>query len=603
MSLRGPRRDGSTEPAAQAPPPDKHRVLILGGGFGGLYAAQQLRRAPVEVTLVDRRNFHLFQPLLYQVATGGLSPGDISSPIRRALRKQRNARVLLGEAIGLDADRRLVELRGGERLPYDSLVVATGARHHYFGNEDWERKAPGLKSIEDATELRSRILLAFERGEREPDPATRRALLNFVIVGAGPTGVELAGAICELARDTLRHDFRSIDPREARVLLVEGADRVLPVYPTDLSAKARKALERLGAEVRVDTLVEDLADDSVTLESNGQRERVPTGCVLWAAGVRRIVYLGGLGEEGADLSPHLRSRHDVGRTLRDSGVPVIEFRASIVIGSGSLSFEMLRALVDRLPVMVTPRLSSLWLGLVTPLYARVGRALIESICHETVVRDDRAHRDFAVEPMGVAEAIACALANEDRDFAETRWSDAISAGGREPGLLGSYGGVRRGRRLVDTRRRELDLTGAEAFAPIRRIGGSTGWYAFDWLWRVRGFLDLLAGGVGVRRGRPDPEQPRVGDTIDWWRVEAYEPERLLRLRAEMKVPGRAWLEFEVEPTARGAAIQQAAIFDPTGLSGLLYWYGIYLLHAAVFRGMLAGIARAARHSAGAGAPR
>jgi hypothetical protein len=252
---------------------------------------------------------------------------------------------------------------------------------------------------------------------------------------------------------------------------------------------------------------------------------------------------------------------------------------------------------------VTPRLSSLWLGLVTPLYARVGRALIESICHETVVRDDRAHRDFAVEPMGVAEAIACALANEDRDFAETRWSDAISAGGREPGLLGSYGGVRRGRRLVDTRRRELDLTGAEAFAPIRRIGGSTGWYAFDWLWRVRGFLDLLAGGVGVRRGRPDPEQPRVGDTIDWWRVEAYEPERLLRLRAEMKVPGRAWLEFEVEPTARGAAIQQAAIFDPTGLSGLLYWYGIYLLHAAVFRGMLAGIARAARHSAGAGAPR
>jgi nucleoside-diphosphate-sugar epimerase len=298
MSLLGPRRDGSTEPAAQAPPPDKHRVLILGGGFGGLYAAQQLRRAPVEVTLVDRRNFHLFQPLLYQVATGGLSPGDISSPIRRALRKQRNARVLLGEAIGLDADRRLVELRGGERLPYDSLVVATGARHHYFGNEDWERKAPGLKSIEDATELRSRILLAFERGEREPDPATRRALLNFVIVGAGPTGVELAGAICELARDTLRHDFRSIDPREARVLLVEGADRVLPVYPTDLSAKARKALERLGAEVRVDTLVEDLADDSVTLESNGQRERVPTGCVLWAAGVRRRARLLAFGPLG-----------------------------------------------------------------------------------------------------------------------------------------------------------------------------------------------------------------------------------------------------------------------------------------------------------------
>lgn len=380
------------------------------------------------------------------------------------------------------------------------------------------------------------------------------------------------------------------------------------------------------------------------------------------AGVRRIVYLGGLGDEGAELSPHLRSRHEVGRRLRASGVPVIELRASIVIGSGSLSFEMIRSLVERLPVMVTPRwvrvvaqpiaiadlldhleaaleletgesrvyeiggservsygelmreyarqrglrrlmipvpvltprLSSLWLGLVTPLYARVGRALVESICHETVVRDDRARRDFALEPMGVSQAIASALANEDRDFAETRWSDAISSGGRETGLLGGYGGVRRGRRILDARRCELECTPEQAFAPIRRIGGATGWYAFDWLWHLRGFLDLLVGGVGVRRGRPDPEQPRVGDTIDWWRVEAYEPDRLLRLRAEMKVPGRAWLEFEVEPTGRGAAIQQTAVFDPAGLSGLLYWYGIYPLHAAVFRGMLAGIARAAR---------
>ncbi len=262
------------------------RVVIVGGGFGGLHAALGLKRAPVEVTLIDRRNFHLFQPLLYQVATGGLSPGDISSPIRRALRMQRNARVLLGEAVGLDAARRFVELRDGERLPYDTLVVATGARHHYFGNEEWEQLAPGLKSVEDATEMRRRILLAFERAERERDPATRRALLNFVIVGAGPTGVELAGAICELARDTLRHDFRSIDPRETRVLLVEGADRVLPVYPADLSAKARKSLERLGAEVRVKTLVKGLDQDGVTLESGGQRERVPARCVLWAAGVR-----------------------------------------------------------------------------------------------------------------------------------------------------------------------------------------------------------------------------------------------------------------------------------------------------------------------------
>ena len=401
--------------------------------------------------------------------------------------------------------------------------------------------------------------------------------------------------------------------------------------------------------------------DRAGFEAQDRRAAENFGRAARAAGVRRIVYLGGLGEEGADLSPHLRSRHEVGRVLRASGVPVIEFRASIVIGSGSLSFEMLRALVERLPVMVTPRwvrvvsqpiaigdllayleaaldletgesriyeiggaervsygelmreytrqrglrrlmipvpvltprLSSLWLGLVTPLYARVGRALIESICHETVVRDDRARREFAVEPVGVAQAIASALANEDRDFAETRWSDAISAGGRDVGLFASYGGLRRGRRLLDSRRCELELTPAEAFAPIRRIGGATGWYAHDWLWRVRGFLDLLVGGVGVRRGRPDPEHPRVGDTIDWWRVEAYEPDHLLRLRAEMKVPGRAWLEFAVEPTERGAAIQQTAIFDPSGLSGLLYWYGIYPLHAAVFRGMLAGIARAA----------
>ena len=381
-----------------------------------------------------------------------------------------------------------------------------------------------------------------------------------------------------------------------------------------------------------------------------------------AAGVRRIVYLGGLGDEEGELSPHLRSRHEVGSILRASGVPVIEFRASIVIGSGSLSFEMLRALVERLPVMVTPRwvrvkaqpiaigdllayleaaldleteesrvyeiggservsygelmgeyarqrrlrrfmipvpvltprLSSLWLGLVTPLYARVGLALIESICHETVVRDDRALQDFAVKPMGVQQAIANALANEDREYAETRWSDAISSGGTDPGLFWSYGGVRRGRRLVDSRQLEVDVSPADAFAPIRRIGGSTGWYAFDWLWRLRGFIDLLIGGVGVRRGRPDPEQLNIGDTVDWWRVEEYQPDQLLRLRAEMRLPGRAWLEFEVEPSDGGSTIRQTAVFDPTGLAGLLYWYGIYPLHAAVFRGMLTGIARVAR---------
>jgi hypothetical protein len=252
-----------------------------------------------------------------------------------------------------------------------------------------------------------------------------------------------------------------------------------------------------------------------------------------------------------------------------------------------------------IPVPVlTPRLSSLWLGLVTPLYARVGRVLIESICHETVARDDPARQDFAVKPTGVQEAIASALANEDREFAATRWSDAISSGGTDPGLFGSYGGMRRGRRLADSRQCALDVAPAEAFAPIRRIGGGTGWYAYDWLWRLRGFIDLLLGGVGVRRGRRDPEDLSIGDTLDWWRVEEYEANHVLRLRAEMRLPGRAWLEFEVEPTDRGSKIRQTAVFDPTGLAGLLYWYGIYPLHAAVFRGMLTGIAQAARRARG-----
>ena len=301
-----------------APPGRRHRVLIVGGGFGGLYAAQHLRRAPVDVTLLDRRNFHLFQPLLYQVATGGLSPGDISSPIRRALRRQRNARVLLGEAVGIDPEQRFVELSDGDRLPYDTLILATGARHHYFGNDDWERRAPGLKSIEDATEMRRRILLAFERAERERDLEVRRALLNFVIVGAGPTGVELAGAISELARDSLRHDFRSIDPRDSRVLLVEGGDRVLPTYPADLSEKARISLERLGTEVRTETLVKEIGDDGVTLEAAGESEHVPARCVLWAAGVRASSLSRVLEKEaGAKLDPAGRLLVEPDCTLRD----------------------------------------------------------------------------------------------------------------------------------------------------------------------------------------------------------------------------------------------------------------------------------------------
>lgn len=381
-------------------------------------------------------------------------------------------------------------------------------------------------------------------------------------------------------------------------------------------------------------------------------------CAAKAAGIRRVVYLGGLGREEEALSAHLRSRQEVGRILRESGVPVLEFRASIVIGSGSLSFEMIRALVDRLPIMITPKwvrvpaqpiaiddlleyllaglhapmpesrvyeiggadrmsygdvmqvyarrrglrrrmirvpvltpyLSSLWLGLVTPIYARVGRKLIASIVHPTVVTDDAARGDFAVSPVGVDEAVRRALESDERAFAATRWSDALSSAG-EPR---AWGGVRFGSRLVDSRTMRVRVPASVAFRPIQRIGGRTGWYAWNWLWRIRGFIDLLAGGVGLRRGLPTLATLRPGDPVGFWRVEVFEPERLLRLAAEMKLPGRAWLEFEVTSDGAGSAIiRQTAIFDPVGLWGRVYWYGLYPLHELVFRGMLRGIARAA----------
>jgi uncharacterized protein YbjT (DUF2867 family) len=376
-----------------------------------------------------------------------------------------------------------------------------------------------------------------------------------------------------------------------------------------------------------------------------------------AAGVQKIIYLGGLGESEKDLSAHLRSRHEVGRILRESGVPVIEFQASIVVGSGSLSFEMIRALVERLPVMIaprwvatpaqpiaiddllaylaealelptgethifeiggadqasygeimheyarqrglrrwiipvpvlTPRLSSLWLGLVTPVYARVGRKLIESLRHPTVLKDQKALWVFKVRPRGFREAIARAIRNEDREFAHTHWSDALSSAGARRG----WGGVRFGARIIDSRIACVKCPPAKAFAPVRRIGGRTGWYYGDWLWRIRGWLDLLVGGVGLRRGRRDPEFPAVGATLDFWRVEAFEPERRLRLAAEMKLPGRAWLEFEVQGNNDASFIRQTAFFDPVGLTGLLYWYALYPLHQFVFAGMLRGIAAAA----------
>jgi len=262
----------------------RHQVVIVGGGFGGLHAAQSLAGAPVDVTLVDRRNFHLFQPLLYQVATGALSPANIASPLRAVLKRQKNARVLLGEAIGFDPRNRTVVLKDGQ-VSYDTLIVATGAGHHYFGHDDWAKNAPGLKTVEDATEIRSRILLAFEAAERAGDSGEIGSWLRFVIIGAGPTGVELAGALAEIARDTLRSDFRSIDPADAEILLVEGADRVLPAYPRDLSAKASASLGRLGVTVRTETIVTDITSSSVTVRSGDRTEAISTRTVLWAAGV------------------------------------------------------------------------------------------------------------------------------------------------------------------------------------------------------------------------------------------------------------------------------------------------------------------------------
>jgi len=261
-----------------------HRVVIAGGGFGGLYAARALRWTGVDVTLVDRRNFHLFQPLLYQVATGSLSPGEIAAPLRALLRRQKNVRVLLGEAVFLDArDRRLILADGA--VPYDTLIVAVGAQNHYFGHPGWAKLAPGLKSVEDATRIRHKILEAFERAEREPDPQLRRAWLTFVIVGAGATGVELAGALGEIANDTLRGDFRSIRPEDSQILLLDSAPRVLPAFPPDLSAAAERSLIRLGVRVRGGVRVSQIDEDGLTLETAQGTERIESKTVIWAAGV------------------------------------------------------------------------------------------------------------------------------------------------------------------------------------------------------------------------------------------------------------------------------------------------------------------------------
>jgi uncharacterized protein YbjT (DUF2867 family) len=383
--------------------------------------------------------------------------------------------------------------------------------------------------------------------------------------------------------------------------------------------------------------------------------------VARGAGVRRIIYLGGLGDERDELSPHLRSRHEVGRILRCGGVQVLEFRASIIIGSGSFSFEMIRSLTENLPVMVmplwvivlaqpigiedvidyltaaldleteesevieiggrdrvsyrdimreyarqrglrrffipvpvlTPWLSSLWLGLVTPVYARVGRKLVASIHHATMVEDERALQLFPLRPMGLRKMIKRALCNEEREFAQTRWFDAVSSASTAP--LPRFGGMKVQNRYVDVQETWVDVKLDKAFVPIAQLGGKNGWYGWDLAWKLLGTLDLLMGGVGMRRGRPENRELRPGDPLDFWRVEVVDPPRRLVLAAEVWLPGRAWLEFNLLPKEGGTIIRQLAMFEPSGLQGLAYWYGNYPIHGLVFRKLLRDIAeRAAR---------
>lgn len=263
----------------------KEHLVIVGGGFGGLYAAKHLKNTPVEVTLIDRRNHHLFQPLLYQVAAGTLSPADIATPLRSLLKNQRNVRVLLGEVVGFDVVNKQVILHDGV-VNYDKLIVAAGSGKNYFGNDHWMANAPGLKTVEDATEIRRRILTAFEAAERTSDPEKVRAWLTFVIIGGGPTGVEMAGSLAEIAHETLKNEFRTINPSDARIILVQSGKRILPTYSADLSAKAAAALERLGVEVITDSRVIDVQEKGLTVSSGDVQEHISARTILWTAGVQ-----------------------------------------------------------------------------------------------------------------------------------------------------------------------------------------------------------------------------------------------------------------------------------------------------------------------------
>jgi NADH dehydrogenase len=342
----------------------RHRVVVIGGGFGGLQAAKHLATAPVDLTIVDRRNFHLFQPLTYQVATGALSPGEVAYPLRAVFRRHRNVRVVMAEVTGFDLEGRRVQLAEGS-LPYDTLIVAGGSHYSYFGHDDWRIYAPEVKSLESALATRARLLKAFEDAEIEPDPERRRALLTFVVVGAGPTGVEMAGQIAELARGTLRDEFRSIDSRQSRVVLIETFDRVLTTFPPSLSRKAARSLESLGVTLLLERTVVDIDEESVTVAaSDGATERVPARNAIWAAGVEASSLASQLGElSGADVDragrvtvepdltlpghPEVLALGDMVRVRsRDGGLQALLGVAPVAMQQGRYAAKLVRARLE-----------------------------------------------------------------------------------------------------------------------------------------------------------------------------------------------------------------------------------------------------------------
>ena len=311
----------------------RSKVIIIGGGFGGLRAAQTLKHAPVDVTLIDRRNYHLFQPLLYQVATGSLSPGEIAAPLRGVLSRQKNTRVLLGDVLDIDPVSKRVLLADGASFEYDSLIVAAGSQSSYYGHDAWQQWAPGLKSVEEATNIRHKILYAFEVAERLSDAAQRRAWLTFVIVGAGPTGVELAGAIGEIARQTLKNDFRSIHPEEAQIILLDAAPRLLTPFPEDLAQKAERALAKLGVQTKMGARVEEITRDGVIFRVSGSAEQISTKTVIWAGGVTVAPF-------GRTLAKRTESETDHGGRIKvGPDLTIATFPDIYVVGDLALSLD------------------------------------------------------------------------------------------------------------------------------------------------------------------------------------------------------------------------------------------------------------------------